>query len=67
MQMPHMPGARSYHHYAYMMEPQPPFRICAVSKELPLQRFNSTIHAGAAAAAAMNWKRRRLHNICAKA
>lgn len=25
-----------YHHYAYKMEPQPPFRVCAVSKEIPL-------------------------------
>ncbi|WIA17508.1 hypothetical protein OEZ85_014343 [Tetradesmus obliquus] len=44
--MPRMPGARAYHHYAYQMEAQPPFRICAVSKELPLRRYDSTIHAG---------------------
>lgn len=56
MQMPRMPGARAYHHYAYQMEAQPPFRICAVSKELPLRRYDSTIHAGAAAAAVVIFK-----------
>jgi hypothetical protein len=41
-----MPGARAYHHYAYQMEPQPPFRICAVCKDLPLRSFNKTYHKG---------------------
>lgn len=27
---------KQYHHYAYKMEAAPPFRICAVSKEIPL-------------------------------
>jgi hypothetical protein len=41
-----MPGARAYHHYAYKMEPQPPFRICSVSKELPLRSFDKEYHKG---------------------
>lgn len=27
----------TYHHYFFIMQPKPPFRICAVSREIPLQ------------------------------
>lgn len=27
---------KAYHHYAYKMESAPPFRICQISKEIPL-------------------------------
>eukprot|EP00879_Flechtneria_rotunda_P006744 GHRR01007087.1.p1 GENE.GHRR01007087.1~~GHRR01007087.1.p1 ORF type:complete len:270 (+),score=75.05 GHRR01007087.1:1163-1972(+) len=42
--MPRMKGSRAYHHYAYQMEPHPPFRICAVSRELPLRSYDPTYH-----------------------